>query len=185
MMLTGRFIQGFIAVPLLLGPQATPAVFAGETVAGAPVRYDVKPDSTTSILARYLTFRRNATTVPVDVSLCSTVAALEQVESLRRQLDGSVAVSVHSVANCARQPAAVGGGGTIPLVLVRAIRFRGDTAEVAASVWHGSGLRIDETATLLGPRWGVLGLTFHVATHSDRVGPRVGSGPGDGRPERR
>jgi hypothetical protein len=79
------------------------------------------------------------------------------------------AVAVEVTTECAQQPAAYAPDPQVPVVLVRSITFRSDTAVVAASVWYGASLRIDESATLVGPRWGVLYLTFYTPVHSDRV----------------
>jgi hypothetical protein len=161
-----------LAVPVLLA-----VLFHGVGVAhGAPAPGSVPPvgartasDSLTSVLVRYLSHRKLATTIPVAVRLCSAIGGPDLVTTLQRHMEAMTVVTVDTTNACARQPAPHAPDPLVPVVLVRSVTFRADTAIVAASVWHGAALRIDETATLRGPRWGVLGLTFHTAVHSDRV----------------
>jgi hypothetical protein len=119
-------------------------------------------DSVASALARYLSHRKLSTTRPVAVRVCSSISGPDVASRLQHHLEAMTAVAVEVTTECAPDP-------QVPVVLVRSITFRSDTAVVAASVWYGASLRLDESATLVGPRWGVLYLTFYTPVHSDRV----------------
>jgi hypothetical protein len=126
-------------------------------------------DSVASALARYLSHRKLSTTRPVAVRVCSSISGPDVASRLQHHLEAMTAVAVEVTTECAQRPAAYAPDPQVPVVLVRSITFRSDTAVVAASVWYGASLRLDESATLVGPRWGVLYLTFYTPVHSDRV----------------